>query len=351
MQSLPDMESGPSGDGERLHICVGPACNNNCIFCIEEDRETRFRVLANQTPMDVRRMLEAGSRARQAMFVSGEPTLNARLPEYVTMARDLGFASVGLITNGRRLAYRSYARTLLEAGLDHVLVSIHGPDAQTHDALTRTNGSYSQTLAGIANLASLKDEFRRLQVHTAFCVTRRNLEGVERFIESMRPYRIDQHVFNVMMPEGRGGRFFSTLMPRYRDVAAEFARLADALPPDVRRRVFLLDIPWCVTQGLPDSLRGWVERYFTYEMHGSCPVPGLEATMAEACAGGPGFQADALAGDRGSYLFVTKAAHDSVVRAKRPECARCRCEPACPGVQSAYADAFGWDEFEPVTGG
>jgi cyclic pyranopterin phosphate synthase len=334
--------------GDRLHLCVGPACNNNCLFCIEDNREVRFGLLGDQTGDDVRRMLAASPPAGQVVFVSAEPTLNPALPEYIRMARDAGFPSVGVITNGRRLAYLPYARALLEAGLDTVQVSIHGPDARTHDALTRSRGSFVQTVAGLANLLRLRADFPALQVNTAYCVNRRNLAHVQAFLAAMEPLRIDQFVFNVVTPEGRAAKHFDRLVPRASDVVDEFARLAGTLAPDTLRRVYLLDLPPCATARLPRSMRGWVERYFAYEMDGTCPLPEWGDGFVEAIPEGELFRKDTVQGDRASYTRVAKDLHDSLARVKRPECGSCVHAPSCPGIVRLYVDRNGWDEFVPV---
>jgi cyclic pyranopterin phosphate synthase len=306
--------------GPRLHVCSGPSCNNNCLFCMEEDREARFRRVSGQTDADVERMLRADPGVREVMFTSGEPTLNPRLPRYLRLGRDLGFGTVGLITNGRRLAYLPYARSLVEAGLNHVLVSIHGPTARVHDALTRTPGAFDQACAGLANLAALKRE-HEVKVHTSFVVTTRNLGTLREFVDALRPFAIDQHVFNVMMPQGRGLAFFDTLMPGYAQVSDAFLAFVDGLEPGDRDRVFLLDVPFCVTEALPDRVRGYVERYHHFEPDSP---------------------------DSASYARVTKSGHDAEVRVFRPECSGCAYRRACRGVFRAYVERRGWDEFVPV---
>ncbi len=340
---------GESRIGERLHVCVGYACNNNCVFCMEDDRQGRFERLVHQTAEDVRRMLAGSPGVREVMFTSGEPTLHEHLPEYIRMARDLGYQVIGLITNGRRLAYRPYLDTLLEAGLNHVLVSIHGPDARTHDALVRTRGAFDQALRGLANLAVVKRRHPGLKVHTHCVLNRRNFRKVGAYLDTMRPFRIDQHVFSVMMPEGRGSRLMDTLMPRYSEVAAEFERVLSGLPDDEVSRVFLLDIPYCTTTRLPDSVRGYVERYFHFEPDGSVRFeqvrPGLVRELTEDGL----IEPSALEGDHTGYARVSKAAHDEAVRLKRPECGACGFERMCRGVFRLYLDRFGWDEFLPVT--
>lgn len=342
---------GDSLVGNRLHVCVGDDCNNNCIFCMEEDRQARHDRMAGQTDDDVRRMLASvDASVREVMFTSGEPTLHPRLPDYVRWAAEAGFEIVGLITNGRRLSYRPYARSLLEAGLNHVLISIHGPDAATHDALTRTKGAFLQALTGLANLAMLKREFPALKVHTSYVVNARNYDKVAAFFHLMRPFAVDQHVFNVMMPDGRGGTHFDRLMPRYADVAASFKAFVDGLTPEERNRVFLLDIPYCTTTMLPSEVRGYVERYFHFEPEGSVhldpdgddgpPDPTLDGELL--------VEAQALAGEARAYAKVAKTARDDRVRVKRAQCRSCGFERQCRGVFRCYIDRFGWDEFVPV---
>ncbi|HOU54654.1 MAG TPA: radical SAM protein [Myxococcota bacterium] len=336
---------GTSRVGDRLHVCVGYVCNNNCVFCMEDDRAARRRRLEAQTPEDVRRMMTMDPDAREVMFTSGEPTTHPLLPAYIRMARDLGFPVVGLITNGRRLAYRPYARELLEAGLNHVLVSIHGPNAKIHDMLTRSKGAFVQACTGLANLAVLREEFPDLKVHTSYVVNSYNYKYFLDFYQAMAPLRVDQHVFNVMMPDGRGGRHMESLMARYADIAAEFRRFVEALPPEGVAKVFLLDIPYCTTTALPDPVRGYVERYFHYEPDGEVGFPTVPPGET-----GDLLQEGALDGEQTRYTRVAKSAHDAAMRVKRPECASCGFDAVCRGVFRSYVDRFGWDEFVPVTG-
>ncbi len=342
---------GSSQLGDRLHVCVGYSCNNNCMFCMEDDRSARYERLRAQTPEDVRRMMALDPDAREVMFTSGEPTLHPELPEYMRMARDLGFPTVGLITNGRRLAYKPYARELLEAGLNHVLISIHGPNGKVHDMLTRSKGAFVQAVAGLANLASLKAEFPDLMVHTSYVVNRYNYLYFREFYDAMRPLNVDQHVFNVMMPDGRGGRNMDHLMARYGEIAQAFRAFVEGLPPEGVRKVFLLDIPYCTTTALPDPVRGYVERYFHYEPDGAVTFTrdGREVPVEGEVA--PDLlQESALRGESTGYSKVGKGVHDAMTRVKRPECASCGFDDVCRGVFRSYVDRWGWDEFVPVRG-
>ncbi|MBM4388110.1 MAG: hypothetical protein FJ088_10260, partial [Deltaproteobacteria bacterium] len=55
-----------------MHICIGFSCNNNCIFCMEEDREARRRFVMNQSREDIRRMIFDSRGVREVLFTSGE---------------------------------------------------------------------------------------------------------------------------------------------------------------------------------------------------------------------------------------------------------------------------------------
>jgi len=348
LEGIPRQEADDVGD--RVHICVGADCNNNCIFCMEDDREDRSRRVGEQAPQDVRNMIESNRGTKEILFTSGEPTLNPDLPRFIRWASEAGYQVIGVISNGRRFSYEPYLKGLLQAGINNVIVSIHGHDRKTHDALARTRGSFEQTLAGLENLHRLRGD-SEMRVQTSTVVNRRNLPHIEAFCRLMETFDLDQHVFNVMMPDGRGERFFDNLMPRYGEVTRAFRVLVPRLSPEFLRRMALVDIPYCTTEGLPDSLRGYVERYFHYEPEGSfeersrglerSAPPGDEAAL---------FVEGSLAGEKTDFTRVTRTYQEGFVKDKRDACARCRYNTVCRGVWKPYLERFGWEEFEPVTG-
>lgn len=60
------------------------------------------------------------------IFTGGEPTLRDDLPELITEAEKLGLVS-GLLTDGLKLSGKRYANSLLNKGLDHILL-LANPD-------------------------------------------------------------------------------------------------------------------------------------------------------------------------------------------------------------------------------
>ena len=195
----------PWGKITMLHVLVGAACNNNCIFCMESDRKGRQKHIESQTPDDIRRMIDAYPFKDEILFTSGEPTLNPELPGYIELAHKTGFKTIGLISNARRLSYMGYAARLARYGLNKVTVSIHGHTARLHESLTRTRGSFQQTVGGLGNLSILKDR-TGLEIHTSTVVVRRNLPHVREIHDLLTSFGVDRMCFNVMMVRGGARR-------------------------------------------------------------------------------------------------------------------------------------------------
>jgi cyclic pyranopterin phosphate synthase len=343
---------------ERLHVDLGAFCNNNCIFCMEDDRQGRFDRVSSVTPEQVKAILEENRNRKEVMFVSGEPTLNPEFLRYVRWAREAGFRSIGVISNGRRFSYAPFASRAVAAGLNLVIVSVHGPDARTHDGLTRTPGAFEQAMAGLANLAALARQ-TPLRINTSTVLNRRNAtpERLDALLSLLRPM-VRQMVFNVMQPFGRGHTHFDSLMMPYRETAqvlgAFFSRHAGEELP-----IYLVDIPYCTTEGcgIPDSARGYVERYVHFEKESGASGALVSGTPAEGTrSGGAGIKLRELSPtDSAPAPDGLAVRHRDLLeqarKSKRPECARCLYDDRCDGIWNHYIERFGFGEFIPVEPG
>src|SRR5579859_1861487 len=158
---------------ERVHISIGAVCNNNCVFCMEEDRDGRYVNNSAMTPERVRFILDAQRGAEEVCFTSGEPTTRPELPDFVRWAKALGYRRISVMTNGRRLSHMPYAAALAKAGMNRFYISIHGHTKKLHEGLTRTPGSFEQTVAGLDAVTKLK-RFG-VELNTSTVVTDRNL--------------------------------------------------------------------------------------------------------------------------------------------------------------------------------
>ena len=70
----------------------------------------------------------------QVTFTGGEPTLREDLPSLIAHAESLGMVC-GLMTDGIKLDDKDYLNTLLQTGLDHVLIALDPKEAASWDAI------------------------------------------------------------------------------------------------------------------------------------------------------------------------------------------------------------------------
>jgi cyclic pyranopterin phosphate synthase len=331
----PTVEERRGQQAPRLHVSIGAVCNNNCVFCMEEDREGRYVNNSAMTAERVRWILEQNRGAEEVCFTSGEPTTRPELPDFAAQARALGYGRISVMTNGRRLSHLPYAALLAKAGMNRFYVSIHGHTKKLHEGLTRTPGSFEQTVAGLETTAKLK-RFG-IELHTSTVVTDRNLPHLLDIYRFLRARGVDQVVFNVMQANGRADTYFEQIFPRYSDIAATFASFCREVG-EPRPMAFLVDIPLCTTEAVPDFNRGYVERYHHFDLATHAALP--ETQRPERVQQGKG----------SGLLLVLRGDLDASQREKRAACAGCRYDAACEGVWSNYLKRYGWDELAPVQG-
>lgn len=327
---------------DRLHISIGAVCNNNCIFCMEEDRDWRYVNNSAMTPERVRWMLEQHRGAEEVCFTSGEPTTRNELPQFVQWAKQLGYGRISVMTNGRRLGHLPYAAALAKVGMNRFYVSIHGHEKRLHEGLTRTPDSFEQTVAGMRSIAQLK-RFG-VELHTSTVLTDRNLPHLTAIYRFLRDVGVDHVVFNVMQVNGRANTFFDQIFPSYPETAVQFRRfLAEVGEP--QPSAFLVDIPLCTTEGIPDFHRGYVEKHAHYDLAPEEADPkGREGPLLE----GVDVEARAQKVEGRSLVLLNRSDLDEARRIKRDECRTCRYDQHCEGVWSNYVKRRGWGEFEPV---
>ncbi len=83
------------------------------------------------------------------LFAGGESTENEHFVDLVRFAEEVGIVT-GLLTNGKKLADMNYTNALVDAGLDHLQVTILSQNAAVHDALVG-EGTWKQTVKGLEN--------------------------------------------------------------------------------------------------------------------------------------------------------------------------------------------------------
>jgi organic radical activating enzyme len=105
------------------------------------------------------------------IFTGGEPTLREDLPELIRHSETLGQVS-GLLTDGLRLADPAYLETILQTGLDHIMIDFQLDNLQAEAALQNV---LSSDIALVAHLTITHGNAAR----ASMCIERFAQMGLE----------------------------------------------------------------------------------------------------------------------------------------------------------------------------
>lgn len=132
----------------RMDLALTYRCNNECAHCYNA-RPRRFPELSTAEWKRILDLLwQIG--IPHVVFTGGEPTLRADLPELIAHAEKNGQIT-GVNTNGRRLKDPAFVHALVQAGLDHIQITLESHDPHIHDAMVCARGAWEETVQGIRN--------------------------------------------------------------------------------------------------------------------------------------------------------------------------------------------------------
>jgi MoaA/NifB/PqqE/SkfB family radical SAM enzyme len=143
---------------ERVDINIGYSCNEQCRFCYYlksvKAKERDKDLSTEQAKKVIDYIWSRGIKILD--FTGGEPTIRKDFIELVIYAKERGFKSLSLITNGITLSNKDYAKRVVDAGIDDFLFSLHGSTPIIHDNITGFKGSFDLMLKGINNIIEIK---------------------------------------------------------------------------------------------------------------------------------------------------------------------------------------------------
>ncbi len=134
----------------RMDLALTYRCNVRCGHCYNPARE-KAEMETDQWKEVLRRICDIG--IPHVIFTGGEATLRDDLAELIDHAESLGLVT-GLLTNGVRLADADYLASLVDAGLDHVQITLESSNPEVHNSMTGAD-SFDLTVKGIENCVSL----------------------------------------------------------------------------------------------------------------------------------------------------------------------------------------------------
>jgi radical SAM protein with 4Fe4S-binding SPASM domain len=180
----------------RMDLALTYRCNNDCAHCYNVSSRDDPELTTGQWKQVIDRLWDLS--IPHIIFTGGEPTLRSDLPELIAHAEQNGQIT-GLNTNGRRLSDRHFVRSLVEAGLDHVQITLESHDSATHDHMVQQAGAWQQTVTGLRNVLDSS-----LYVMTNTTMLRTNAPSLTQTLDFLGEQGVATIGLNALIYAGRG---------------------------------------------------------------------------------------------------------------------------------------------------
>ena len=287
--------------------------SNDCRFCVAADK----RIYPDKTTEEIKNELKEAfsNEAGEVVFSGGECTLRDDIFEIVRFAKKLGFLSIQIQTNGRRFASLDFCKKMLAAGMTEFGPALHGHTSELHDFLTRSRGSFRQTVLGIHNMKTLtKNSHVRILTNTV--ITKYNYQFLPQIADLLIRLGVHQYQFAFVHALGNAGRAFHDVVPRKSDCIPYVKQGLD-LGIKKGMRVMAEAITLCL-------MKGYIQ--YATEFY----IPPTEVR------------------ERGITIEKFEDVRRNDGKVKFPQCQRCRYTRVCEGPWKEYPQIFGDSEFKPV---
>lgn len=294
-----------------LSVHLTDVCNSKCNFCIVDSPHVDADSISRAR---VSRFLRrnAGQGYEAVNVHGGEATIRRDFLEILAEIRDLGYPTVFLQTNGRKLALMKFAREVVDLGVSTFVVSMHGATALTQDRISGSLGSFDQAVRGIRNVKELGTKVR---INMVAC--KDNFTELPGIVDLCLDLGADHINVSALHTAGTAFRNFWDVTPRYDEIQQYvFGAVDHAVARDAE--ITLEGFPLCAIPGYENYMIDWRANRFKM----------LYRTF--------------VFDDYEEYM-------DGFTRVKDERCTGCAHNERCGGVYKEYAELIGWDEFQPVT--
>ncbi len=176
-------------------------CNNRCIFCLDSDtHDGRMR-----DRDEVKEQILEGRRAGATRLIlsGGEPTIHPRYVDFIKLGRMAGYPKIQTVTNGRLFQYQDFLDRCIDAGLDEITFSLHGPNARIHDALVGVKGAWEQESAGLRRALETRARTGRPIVNVDIVINRANVKHLKEMLDLFIGWGVHEFDLLQVVPFGR----------------------------------------------------------------------------------------------------------------------------------------------------
>jgi len=98
----------------RIWVRISSACNNKCVFCLDENAQDGTLVPEEVVKEKIRSGFKPDYFNR-IIISGGEASINPKFPEYIAFAKELGYDRVQTVTNGNMFAIEKFCHKVFDA--------------------------------------------------------------------------------------------------------------------------------------------------------------------------------------------------------------------------------------------
>jgi radical SAM protein with 4Fe4S-binding SPASM domain len=203
LETIPPFSARPSAP-YRMDLAITYRCNNDCHHCYNLEHPAltpdpspkgREELSTDEWKRVIDKTWELG--IPHIIFTGGEPTLRDDLPELIAHAEANGQIT-GLNTNARRLSDANFVKRLVDAGLDHVQITVESCEADVHNKMVNAK-AFDQTIRGLKNALAT-----RLFVMTNTTMLRDNVHTIPATLDFLADLGVPTIGLNALIYSGHG---------------------------------------------------------------------------------------------------------------------------------------------------
>lgn len=167
------------------------ACNLKCRMCYFSGESHRRPDRSLLSLDDYKAMADAVFHRvlRLQIGCGAEPTLYPHLPELVRLAKEKGVPNISLTTNGNLLDGGKLDK-LIDAGLDELILSVHGLTRSTYEYLMQ-HAQFDKFLALLDGIRQVKSRHQGFSLRINYTVNEDNVEELALFPKVFEGLKVD----------------------------------------------------------------------------------------------------------------------------------------------------------------
>lgn len=176
-------------------------CNNRCIFCLDSD--THDGRMRDREEVKTQILEGRAAGATRLILSGGEPTIHPNYVDFIKLGKRAGYTKIQTVTNGRLFQYQDFVDRCIQAGLDEITFSLHGPNARIHDALVGVQGAWEQESAGLRRALETRERTGRPIVNVDIVINRANVKHLKDMLDLFIGWGVHEFDLLQVVPFGR----------------------------------------------------------------------------------------------------------------------------------------------------